>query len=136
MIGPLIIHGVPMECINIAAVTYHVAPTVILSVLNAEGGRVGMAKPNANGTYDYGPMQINSIWLNKIKPYGYTREAIQYDPCINVAIGTWILSNRIGESHNFWKGAAAYHSYTTELNQNYQVKIRHNYELLSGSTNE
>jgi hypothetical protein len=66
MVSALIIHGVPIECINQAAVTFYVPATVILSVLAVENGTVGMAKRNTNGTYDFGPMQINSIWLNKI----------------------------------------------------------------------
>ena len=48
MPSALLIHGVPVECINQAAVTYYVPPQVIISVLNVEGGKVGMAKPNTN----------------------------------------------------------------------------------------
>ena len=53
MLSALLINGVPIECINQAAVTYYVPAKVILSVMAVEGGRVGMAKRNTNGTYDY-----------------------------------------------------------------------------------
>jgi hypothetical protein len=76
-------------------------------------------------------MQINSIWLNKIRPYGYTREEIQYDPCVNVMVGAWILSTNIASSADFWQGVGGYHSYTPGLNREYQNKVWSVYALLS-----
>ncbi len=65
MISALQVHDVPIECINQAAITYHVPATLILSVLAIENGTAGLASLNKNGTIDYGPMQINSIWCIK-----------------------------------------------------------------------
>lgn len=130
MASALLVHGVPIECINQAAVTYHVPAALIISILGIEGGSVGMAKPNTNGTYDYGPMQINSLWLQKIKPYGYTPEQLQYDPCANVMVGTWILGVNIANSPDFWRGVGGYHSYTPSLNRDYQYKVWDLYHLL------
>jgi hypothetical protein len=131
MISTLEIHGVPVECINQAAVAYHVPAKLILSVLAVEGGRVGSASPNKNGTFDYGPMQINSIWLPKIQGYGYTKQQIQYDPCANVAVGTWILSQNIANAHVVWRGIGGYHSHTAVLNDQYQTKVSEVYQLIS-----
>ncbi|MFT3741215.1 MAG: lytic transglycosylase domain-containing protein [Gammaproteobacteria bacterium] len=135
MVSALLIHDVPIECINQAAVTYYVPAQVIISVLNVEGGRAGTASLNRNGTFDYGPMQINSKWLPKIAPYGYTREQIQYDPCVNVMVGAWILSTKIADSvqtqGGYWHGVAGYHSLTPTLNDTYQTKVLTNYEQLS-----
>lgn len=131
MVSALVIHGVPIECINEAAITYQVPASLILSVLSVEGGDVGTASPNRNGTYDYGPMQINTIWLSKIKPYGYTRDMIQYDPCANVKVGAWILSTNIADARDMWYGIGGYHSYTPKLNYAYQNKIWNVYNLLS-----
>lgn len=131
MVSALLIHGVPIECINQAAIAYHVPASLIISVLTVEGGDVGTASPNNNGTFDYGPMQINSIWLDKIRPYGYTREQLKNDPCINVLVGAWILSTNIADSDNLWHGVGGYHSYTPHLNHSYQNKVWHAYALLS-----
>ncbi len=136
MASALLINGVPVECINQAAVTYYVPAKVIISVLQVEGGKVGMASPNRNGTFDYGPMQINSIWMPKIAPYGYTQQQVQYDPCINVIVGTWILSTKIAESladssGGYWQGVAGYHSLTPELNAQYQAKVLSNFQQLA-----
>ena len=131
MISALEIHGVPVECINQAAIAYHVPATLILSVLAVEGGAVGLASANKNGTVDYGPMQINSIWLSKIRLYGYTQHQVQYDPCVNVKVGAWILSQNIANAATTWRGVGSYHSHTAILNQQYQTKVSEVYQLLA-----
>ncbi len=123
MLSALTINDVPIECINRAAVLYSLPATLIISVLKVEGGRNGMAKANNNGSYDYGPMQINTVWLPQIKLYGYTKETLQFNPCANVYVGTWILSQRIANSPNFWRGVGSYHSYTASENVPYQRKV-------------
>lgn len=131
MPSALIINGVPIECINQAAVIYNVPATLIVSVMGTEGGKVGSAIANTNGTYDYGPMQINSIWLEKLKPYGITKAQLQYDPCVNVAVGAWILSTRIADSKELWHGVASYHSYCLPENLRYRTKVCGVYKLLN-----
>ena len=127
----LIINDVPIECINQAAVTYHVPATVIISVLKAENGHVGDARRNKNGSIDYGPMQINSLWLPKIRPYGYTEQSLQHNPCANVAVGTWILAQQILLSKDYWRGVGNYHSHDATRNANYQYKVGSIYSLLT-----
>ncbi len=131
MASALLIHGVPIECINQAAVTYYVPAKVIISVIATEGGDVGVARQNKNGTYDYGPMQVNSSWLPTIKKYGYTDKLLQYDPCVNVMAGTWILSTKITQARDYWSGVANYHSVTPLLNSRYKLKVINYYQLLS-----
>jgi soluble lytic murein transglycosylase-like protein len=131
MASALLIHGVPIECINQAAITYYIPAKVIISVIATEGGDVGVARQNKNGTYDYGPMQINSSWLPTIKKYGYTEKLLRYDPCVNVMAGTWILSTKITQSRDYWSGVANYHSFTPNLNARYKLKVLNYYQLLS-----
>jgi hypothetical protein len=131
----LIVNGVPIECINQAAMQYYLPATLIISVLSTEGGKVGDAIPNTNGTLDFGPMQINSIWLKKIRQYGYSREQIQYDPCINVAVGAWILSQAIADGQNMWTGVGNYHSHTFDKNLTYQYKVKEYYLYLTDYLN-
>ena len=131
MLSALLVNGVPIECINTAAVQYHIPATLIVTVLQIEGGKVGTASKNTNGTFDFGPMQINSIWLNKLRAYGFTQDDLQYNPCINVWVGSWILSQRIASSPEFWKGVASYHSYSLPENTIYKTKILHAYQTLT-----
>lgn len=131
LMSALAINSVPIECINHAAIEYHVPATLIISVLKTENGRVGSANLNKNGTYDYGPFQVNSSWLSKIAPYGYTQQSLRYDPCVNVSVGTWILASEIASSQSLWQGIANYHSHTLFYNQPYQAKVEYTYDLLS-----
>lgn len=125
MLSALIIHGVPIECIHQASIDYNVPLKTVISVLEVENGTVGMAKKNSNGTYDFGPMQINSIWLKTIEPYGYTQQKIQYNPCVNVEVGTWIINQEMAGSNGFWNGVGDYHSHTPSLNAAYQSKVKY-----------
>jgi soluble lytic murein transglycosylase-like protein len=131
MLSALTIHDVPIECINQAAITYNIPAKLIITVLSMEKGRIGSAIANKNGSYDYGPMQINSIWLKTIERYGYTKKQIQYDPCVNVMVGAWILSTRIANSQDLWEGIGSYHSFTPDLNRRYRVKAADIYQTLT-----
>lgn len=127
----LIIYDVPIECINLASIRYHVPATLIVSVLFTEGGRVGMAKKNKNGTFDYGPMQVNTIWLKELAKYGIRREDLQYNACINVQVGAWILSQKLAEIGELNYGVGSYNSYSLPQNQKYRNKVVTIYKDLS-----
>lgn len=104
------INDIPISCINHSAVEFHVPASLIVSVLSIERGATGTINRNKNGTYDMGPMQINSSWLPILKKYGYSANDIIYDACKNVQVGTWILANNISKSNKLWKGIGNYHS--------------------------
>ncbi len=130
MASTFYINDVPIECINKAAITYQVPAELIIAVLKTENGRNGMAKPNKNGTFDYGPMQINTVWLPTLRRYGYTKEMLQYNPCLNAWVGTWILGQRIASTPNLFRGIGAYHSYTENENMLYRQRVLKIYSLL------
>lgn len=130
MPSALIIHDVPIECINQAASAYHVPAQLIISVLLTEGGRAGTARLNTNGTYDYGPMQINTVWLPRVKQYHITREDLQYNPCTNVSVGAWILSQRIADSKDLLYGIGSYNSYSLPQNYRYRTKVTGMHDIL------
>jgi soluble lytic murein transglycosylase-like protein len=115
---------VPMHCINEAAIEYHVPAKLIISLLNVERGKNGKVEKNKNGTYDIGPMQINSSWLPDLEKHGITRTDIQFNPCINVKVGAWILGKYIAGEDNLLSGIGDYHSHTASNNLGYSQKIR------------
>lgn len=123
----LLIGDVPIECINASAVQYQVPATTIISVLNTEGGRNGMEHKNNNGSIDYGAMQINSIWLPELKKHGINADELRDDPCINVEVGTWILSQAIADGlmkeKPYLESVAGYHSKTPKKNAAYQTLV-------------
>jgi soluble lytic murein transglycosylase-like protein len=102
---PIMVNDAPLDCINRAAVIYHVPVPLLLSVMQREDGKNGSANHNKNGTIDYGIMQINSLWLPKIAAYHYSKDDIQYNRnCKNIYAGTWILSQSIAEGKDVWSG--------------------------------
>ena len=127
VISQLLIHDVPIECINAAAVNYQVPATTIISVLNTEGGRTGLEHKNDNGSIDYGSMQINSLWLPKLAQYGISKEELRDNACTNVEVGTWILSQAIADGlmneKPYLESVAGYNSKTPRFNQQYQKLV-------------
>jgi soluble lytic murein transglycosylase-like protein len=115
---------VPLRCVNEAAIEYHIPAKLIISLLSVEQGRNGKVEKNKNGTYDIGPMQINSSWLSNLKKYGITKEDIQFNPCTNVKVGAWILGKYISGGDDLLSGIGDYHSHTKRYNQDYYQKVK------------
>lgn len=115
-------------CIYAASQTYGVPPSVIMGVLHVEGGKVGMANQNKNGTYDLGLMQINTIWIPDLARYwGVPKEtAVQFvrdDACVNIGVGAWILRSKMNQTGSLTQGIAYYHSATPHLGSRYRDKV-------------
>ncbi|MGC9271452.1 lytic transglycosylase domain-containing protein [Acidiphilium sp.] len=123
------------SCIEAAASTWHISPLVILILLHVEGGSLGAVHPNANGTVDIGPMQINQIWLPTLARHWretvpQTYATLENSFCANVVAGTWILHKAIVEAHgHLWRGVAYYHSHTKVFESDYLravlAEVRH-----------
>ena len=128
---PVLINDIPIDCINHAAIVYHVPATVILSVIKQESGRNGQAVHNKNGTFDYGVMQINTIWLSKLANYGYTKEDLQYNACKNVEAGTWILAQGLAKGKTTWQGIGNYNSHTTKYNKRYRDSVYQHFDKIT-----
>ncbi|MGL1297150.1 lytic transglycosylase domain-containing protein, partial [Vibrio parahaemolyticus] len=82
------------------------------------------------GTYDYGPMQINSSWWPRFSEMGISKESVGYNACTNVRVGTWILSKNIADGEDLLRGIGSYHSHTLALNQKYTQEVRMRYTEL------
>lgn len=120
-----------LACINQAAETYHVPAKLIIAVLNTERGKVGMAKKNPNGSHDFGEMQINSSWWPTLNRYGISQHDVQYNPCINIQVGTWILSKNIADGDDLLKSIGDYNSHTVSFNQRYSQLVRIHYTAIN-----
>ena len=97
------------QCVATASRTYGVPELVIRSILKVEGGQVGTMSRNTNGSFDLGPMQINTINLKIInKEYPFlTWRHITYNPCVNIMVGTWFLKSKIRNRGGvIWEGWA------------------------------
>jgi soluble lytic murein transglycosylase-like protein len=116
-------------CLLMAAQTYNVPPAVMLGIMHVEGGRVGQAVgPNSNGSYDLGPMQINTLWVPKLAKHWRVSTNVAYrmvkdDGCVNVNVAAWILRQKLNESGNLTLAIAHYHSRTPRYGYSYARKV-------------
>jgi soluble lytic murein transglycosylase-like protein len=117
------------DCLQAAAERYQVPVELVRAILKAEGGRPGLAVRNKNGSFDLGPMQINTIWLPSLHPLGITLAQLRDDYCVNVAVGTWILARELQRMPrepsraDVWQAAANYHSRTPLHNLRYATLL-------------
>lgn len=117
------------DCLQQAADHYRVPVALVRAILKTEGGRPGQAVRNTNGSFDLGPMQINTTWLNTLQPRGITLAMVRDDYCVNVAVGTWILAREMqripphASTGQVWQAVAGYHSRTPEHNARYAVLL-------------
>lgn len=116
-------------CVLTEAARQHLEPVKVLGVLLAENGRVGQFSANTNGTYDIGPMQINTVHLPDLAATYATSTAtiaqlLAYDGCFNVAVGAWLLRKRTDEAGgDFWRGIGRYHNKKPELARRYILRV-------------
>lgn len=108
---PAIMHNeIPQSCVMTVARAYDIPPILIGGILYVEGGRKGMAMPNTNGSFDYGPAQVNSIWLKETKKIGVNEYELRNDTCKNLWAAGWIMRRCLNKhADSFWHGVGCYH---------------------------
>jgi len=115
-------------CLMLASQTYSVPPAVLVGIYKAEGGKVGQEVKNTNGSYDLGPMQINTIWMPELATKWGVSEAtarkwVRDDACTNVGVSAWILKGHLNETGSLSKAIAHYHSRTPLHGTRYKNKV-------------
>lgn len=126
-------------CMHIATSVYELPPQALPSLLAVEGGKVGTVSTNKNRSFDMGPMQINSIWLDDIaRKSGLSRDEVQdkltNDGCFNVFVGAYILKKEItGAQGKFWDGVGHYHSRTPRFKARYQQRVLKAWQKMYGT---
>jgi len=116
-------------CIFLAAQTYNLPPAVLLGIYQVEAGKVGQAVgPNNNGTYDLGPMQINTVWLPELATqWGVSKKTakawVKDDACTNVGVSAWILRGHLDDTQDLARAIAHYHSKTPHIGDGYKSRV-------------
>lgn len=98
-----------VRCVAQASARYEVPELLLHGILMKEGGRMGQAVRNRNGTYDLGLAQINTSWVGHFARYGIRLEHLLYDTCTNLSASAYILKqnyNRLGG--DWFKAIVAY----------------------------
>jgi hypothetical protein len=115
-------------CLLLASKTYSVPPQVMIGIMHVEGGRVGQQVLNTNGSYDLGPMQVNTLWVPQLAKLWRVDQTtahhwVRDNGCVNVYVAAWILRQKIDRTYGLYSGIAHYHSATPWRGQNYAQKV-------------
>ena len=113
------------ECAVSAAKTFGLETLHLQLLRKVEGGMVGRVSFNANGTYDIGPMQINSTWLPKLARFGVTEQLLRDDACVNVYVAAWLYATELrAVGNDVAMALARYHSPTPIHQARYLALLR------------
>ena len=108
-------------CSITAAIKYQVPANILLAIAETEGGKPGMVVANRNGTYDIGPMQFNSAYLNDLRKYGIGPAHVAANGCYPYDLAAWRLRQHLlHDKGDILTKAANYHSRTASHNQQYR----------------
>lgn len=111
-------------CFEEAAGRYQLPSTLLRAISRVESGGNPNAIncANANGSCDYGHMQINSGWLPTLKQYGIDRKDL-FDACINTHVGAWILAQNIRRHGYGWTAVGVYNAGSDPKRAKYARKV-------------
>lgn len=133
---------ISQNCLNSVSKHFRIPDFILEAFLKTEGAYEGHIRSNSNGTYDTGPMQVNSIhWPIFYEKFNVSPIDIRYNGCINLMVGAKILRDKIDEHKNvgdwgeFFSILANYHSKTKVHNENYQEKLVKNLNAVLTSRN-
>lgn len=111
---------------------YGLDPVLLYAVsLTESGARPDAIGKNKNGTYDHGAMQINTIHLPRLRELGIAKSDL-FNPCVNVDVGAWVLSQCFARWGNSWDGVGCYNSNTPKYRAAYAKKVESRYAKLKG----
>lgn len=120
-----------LYCVNSASKHFKISPMIVYTIADIEGGKIGTASKNKNGTYDLGVMQLNTINIDRIKEKfpNVTYMDLIYKPCVNIYVGTWFLTEEIKRvNYNVLKGIGNYHSRTKKFHDKYMKRFTERYK--------
>lgn len=107
-----------------AGLSYEVPVNIVLAVAEQEAGKPGQWVKNSNGTYDVGAMQFNTAYLQELRRYGITPEAVSQPGCYSYQLAAWRLRGHLkNDQGDIWTRAANYHSRTPRYNARYRRKL-------------
>jgi len=115
-----------VACWEEVAAWYGINVHLLYAIAKTESNlNPGAMNRNKNGSYDIGLMQINSSWLPTLKKYGVEEKQLK-DPCVNLQVGAWILSQNMRNLGVTWEAVGAYNAKNPALRVKYAKKVYKN----------
>ena len=118
------------DCVLDAARVSGMPAAALFAILATEGGKIGEALSNKNGTWDMGPFQVNSVHLNELAAMGISPDAVLRDGRVNAYAAAWLLHKEYRRTGNLWRAIGAYHSRTPHRRDAYIRRVKSNLERL------
>lgn len=109
--------GIAMNCWVSSAQQFNLPPYLLYAMASVESSYNPDAIAHApNGTHSVGLMQVNSRWFPELAKYGISEQQL-HDPCTNVHVGAWILSQEVARYGYTWRAIGSYYAgpYKKEL---------------------
>jgi hypothetical protein len=127
------------ECIRQASAGHPWLEKTLWGLRDQEGGWIGAQVHNTNGSYDLGPLQINTWWVPKIallvgRSQADVRGWLMSDPCFNAGAARWIFLSALKTTGDFWKAVGVYHSPTAWRQRRYAQNVAQHMQRRFGST--
>ncbi|WP_288985304.1 lytic transglycosylase domain-containing protein [uncultured Pseudoalteromonas sp.] len=125
------------QCVSKSADKHRFDPTLLLAILDVEGGNKGaVIRNSSNGSHDLGPGQINTIqfkehWFKKEYP-NITWQQLSMDVCLNIEVAGRVLKQRLNElkpNQSVWNAVGNYHSKTDKYKLIYLQKVMKAYRI-------
>lgn len=111
-------------CFQAAGDYYGISPLLLKAIARQESSMNPRAiNQNTNATTDIGLMQINTWHMKKLRQAGVTEQRL-WEPCVNIAVGAWVLADAISRHGMTWKAVGVYHSPTEWRQRDYAARVQ------------
>jgi hypothetical protein len=111
-------------CSLSAAARYEIPANVLLAVAEIENGKPGQRVRNVNGTFDVGPLQFNTAYLEKLVRYGIMPADVEAAGCYSYDLAAWRLRQHLTKDQgDIWTRLSNYHSRTARFNRVYRSDL-------------
>jgi hypothetical protein len=115
-------------CIRSTAGSRSWLEMTLWGLYDQERGWPGAEIANDNGTFDLGPLQVNSSWVPVIAAALKRDERdvhrwLRDDPCFNVGVAAWLFLANYSRRRDYWRAVGAYHSPTGWRARTYAAQV-------------
>jgi len=126
------------QCWADASARFKIPADLLYAIARVESGNRSdvVSKPNSNGTYDIGLMQINSSHLPRLAKMGITEQDLLTNACLNLHVGAMILSEKIATYGYNWVAIGAYNARSYNKRMAYARKVFDMYNRILSERNK